>query len=233
MNNQVKGLIYYYTQDMKYHVKIFWTILIAIIVATSIMAYFLMGVEGSRFYWAFPFATYTNVAIIAFQSVKKDIPFGLKMGAIRKNIFLSYAYFFFCYSLLMAIAANTLQTILEGLLNVFGVTNYIFGHPAMLLTDTWLTRTVIDTFIMFFLMALLLLVGLIFYQSGLLGGGITLGAILVVILYGLFQGWLIEAFANILSDASMLTFATIFVIGIGLYLFSYLFIQRVTVVRKV
>src|SRR5699024_5949063 len=115
MNNQVKGLIYYYGQNLKYNSKIFWTILIATTLATGILANFLMDVEGSQFYWAFPIATYTNVCIIAFQSVKKDIPFGLKMGATRKNIFLSYLYFFFSYSLFMALASSTVQWIFEGL----------------------------------------------------------------------------------------------------------------------
>ncbi|WP_373893300.1 hypothetical protein ACUL41_06130 [Virgibacillus natechei] len=233
MNNQVTGLLYYYTQDQKYNSKIFWTILIAITLATTIIAYFLMDVEGTQFYWAFPFATYTNVCIIAFQTVKKDVPFGLKMGAVRRNIFLSYIYFFLGYSLFMAIAGNTLQLIFEGLHHIFGVTNYMFSHPAMILTDTWLTRTIVDTFFMFFLMALLFLVGLIFYRSGILGGGIFLGVFTVVSLYGLFDGWLIEAFANILPDASMLTFATLFLIGIGLYLISYPLVRKITVVKKV
>ncbi|UJL45265.1 hypothetical protein KFZ58_12700 [Virgibacillus sp. NKC19-16] len=233
MNNQVKGLLFYYTLEQKHYSKIFWTILIAITLATSIIAYFLMDVEGTQFYWAFPFATYTNVCIIAFQTVKKDVPFGLKMGSIRKNIFLSYIYFFLGYSLFMAVAGNTLQLIFEGLHHVFGVTNYIFSHPAMILTDTWLTRTIIDTFFMFFLMALLFLVGLIFYQSGLLGGLIFLSVFVVVSLYGLFDGWLIDAFASILPDASMLTFATLFLIGIVLYLVSYLLIRKITVVQKV
>lgn len=233
MNNQVKGMLYYYTQDQKYNSKIFWTILIAITLATSIIAYFLMDVEGTQFYWAFPFATYTNVCIIAFQTVKKDVPFGLKMGAIRKNIFLSYIYFFLGYSLFMSVAGNTLQLVLEGLHNVFGVSNYIFSHPAMLLTDTWLTRTIIDTFFMFFLMAVLFLVGLIFYRSGLLGGGIFLGVFLVVSLYGLFDGWLIDTFAEILPEASMLSFVTLFLIGIGLYLISYPLVRKITVVKKV
>lgn len=233
MNNQVKGLMYYYVQDLKYKSKIFWTILIAITLATSILAYFLKDVEGGRFYWAFPFATYTNVCIIAFQSVKKDIPFGLKIGAIRKNIFLSYLYFFFGYSIFMAIVSSTVQLIYEEAFNVFGITNYIFGHPAMLLTDTWFTRMVIDTFVMFFLMALLFLVGLIFYQSGLLGGGIFLGIFVVISLYGLFDGWLIDAFAQILPDTSMLTFATVFLIGIILYLVSYPLVQKMTVIKKV
>lgn len=233
MNNQVKGLLYYYTQDQKHNSKIFWTILIAITLATTIIAYFLMGVENSQFYWAFPIPTYTNVCIIAFQCVKKDIPFGLKMGATRKNIYLSYIYFFLGYSLFIAIVANTLQLVFEGLHNIFGITNYTFPHPAMMLTDTWLTRTIIDTFFMFFLMALLFLVGLIFYQSGLLGGGIFLGAFLVVSLYGLFDGWLIDAFATILPDASMLTFAALFIIGVGLYLISYPLVRKITVVQKV
>jgi hypothetical protein len=233
MNNQVKGLIYYYGQNLKYNSKIFWTILIATTLATGILAYFLMDVEGSQFYWAFPIATYTNVCIIAFQSVKKDIPFGLKMGATRKNIFLSYLYFFFSYSLFMALASSTVQWIFEGLFNLVGITNYTFTHPAMLLTDMWFTRTVVDTFIMFFLMALLFLVGLLFYQSGLLGGGIFLGVFLVIALYGLFDGWLIDAFAQVLPDASILTFLLLFLIGIGLYLLSYPLVQKMTIMQKV
>lgn len=233
MNNQVKGLLYYYTQDLVRTSKIFWSILITMLVALSFLAYFLIDVGATEFYWAMPFATYTNVCIIAFQCVKKDIPFGLKMGAIRNNIFLSYFYFFLAYSLFMAILGNTVQLVTEGMHHLFGVSNFIFSHPAMLLTDNWLTRTIIDTFFMFFLMALLFLVGLIFYRSGLIGGGLFLAAFLVVALYGLFDGWLIDAFANILPDTSMLTFFILFLIGVVLYLISYLFIKKMTVVQKV
>lgn len=233
MNNQIKGMLYYYTQDQKYNSKVFWTILVATTVAMSILAYFLMDVGDAQFYFAIPFATYTNVCIIAFQTVKKNIPFNLKMGAIRKNIFLSYLYFFVGYSAIVSIIGNTLQWVIEGSHHLFGISNYTFVHLAMFLTDTWFTRTVIDTFVMFFLMGLFFLIGLLFYRLGLLGGGIILGAFLVISLYGLFEGWLIDAFATILSDPSMFTFAMVFLTGIGLYVISYPFIQKITVLKKV
>lgn len=233
MNNQIKGLLNYYALDLKYSAKIFWSIAIGLLVVSSVVAYLLLDVEESRFYFAVPFMTYFNVAIVAFQSVKGNIPFGLKMGAVRKNIYLGHFYFFMIYSFLVSIAGNTLQFITESLHHVLGISNFIFSHPAMLMTDTWLTRTIMDTFIMFFLMSLLFLVGLIFYRSGLLGGGVFLGVFLVVFLYGLFEGWLIRGFAEILPDASMLTFATLFLIGIGLYLISYPLIRKITVVQKV
>jgi len=226
-------MLYYFIQEQKYNTKIFWFILLAITTATSILAYLLSDVEGSRFFWAFPFATYTNVGIIAFQSVKKDIPFGLKMGAIRKNIYLSYMYFFFGYAVFMAVLSSTVQSMFEGAFQVFGITNYIFAHPAMLLTDTWFMRIVVDTFAMFFLMAFLFLVGLLFYQTGKLGGGIFLGVLVVISLYGSFDGWLLEGFAEIFAEASLLTFAILFFIGVGLYLICYPFIQRMTIVKRV
>ncbi len=101
-------------------------------------------------YFAIPFGTYFNVGVVGVLLVKGSVPFGLKMGATRKNMYLMHLYFMAVYSFIMAFLGSTLQQITEWIFNIVGVTNYIYVHPAMLLTDNWVMRIVVDTFVMFF-----------------------------------------------------------------------------------
>ncbi|MFD1067777.1 hypothetical protein [Oceanobacillus locisalsi] len=232
MNNQIKGMFYYYAVDVTRTAKIFFTILIGIILASAVVCYLLLGIDEFEMYWAIPFATYVNVGVVGFQLVKGNVPFGLKMGATRKNMYVMQLYFMFIYSFVIAFLGSTLQQVTEWLFQAVGVTNYIYVHPAMLVTDNWAMRIVVDTLVMFSIMALLLLIGLIYYRTGLTGVGSLLGMLLVVVLYGVFEGWLIEAFINVFSDATMMTFVSMFFIGIVFYLLGFPFMRRITIVNR-
>lgn len=232
MNNQIKGMFYYYTVDVVRTAKIFFTILIGIIIASAVICYLLLGIDEFKMYFAIPFATYFNVGIIGFQLVKGNVPFGLKMGATRKNMYVMQLYFMFVYSVVIAFIGSTLQQITEWLFQAAGITNYIYVHPAMLLTDNWIMRIVVDTLVMFFIMALLYFIALIFYRTGLAGGGIVLGALLVISLYGAFEGWLVDSLINLFSDTTIMTFVSMFFIGIVFYLLGFPFMRKVTIVNR-
>lgn len=231
MNNQVKGMLYYYTVDVARTAKIFFAILIGIIAASAIVCYLLLGVDEFKMYFAIPFATYFNVGVIGFQLVKGNVPFGLKMGATRKNIYRMQFYFMILYSIAIAVLGSTLQQITEWLFQGLGITNYIYVHPAMALTDNWATRIAVDTLVMFFIMALLYFIALIFYRTGLIGGGSLLGVLLVIVLYGVFEGWMIEGMVNIFSDVTLMAFVILFLIGIVCYLMGFLFMQKITIIK--
>lgn len=231
MNNQTKGMLYYYSIDVIRTAKIFFTILIGIIIASAIICYLLRGVEEFKMYFAIPFAAYFNVGIIGFQLVKGNVLFGLKMGATRKNIYAMQLYFMAFYSFAIAFLGNTLQLVTEWIFKGAGITNYIYVHLAMLLTDNWVTRIVVDTLVMFFIMALLYLIALIFYRTGLAGGGSLLGILLVIILYGAFDGWLIQAVTDLFSDITLMTFVGMFLIGVVFCLISFLFMKKITIVK--
>ncbi|WP_440895087.1 hypothetical protein ACS127_10990 [Amphibacillus sp. Q70] len=231
MNNQIKGMFYYYSIDVIRSLKIFFTILIGILLASAVVCYLLLGMDEFHMYFALPFATYTNVGIIAFQLVKGNVAFGLKMGAVRKNIYLMQVYFMFAYSIIIAVLSSTLQLITEWLFEAFNITNFIFWHPAVLLTDNWVTRIIVDALVMFFIMALLYLMALIFYRTGLIGGGSLLGLLIVITLHGVFEGWIIRGLMDIFSNITMVSFVTLFIIGIGFCLLGFPFMRRITVVK--
>ncbi|MEK4302348.1 hypothetical protein MKY30_23605 [Oceanobacillus sp. FSL W8-0428] len=233
MNNQIKGMFYAYSTEVIRTAKIFFAIFIGCIIASAIICYLLLGaVDDFKMYFAIPFGTYFNVGVVGVLLVKGSVPFGLKMGATRKNMYLMHLYFMAVYSFIMAFLGSTLQQITEWIFNIVGVTNYIYVHPAMLLTDNWVMRIVVDTFVMFFIMALLYLIGLIFYRTGLAGAGSLLGVLLVVILYGVFEGWMIQAAVDLFSNITLMTFVMLFLIGIVLYLIGFPFIRKITIVNR-
>ncbi|QGS68274.1 hypothetical protein CV093_05675 [Oceanobacillus sp. 143] len=65
--------------------------------------------------------------------VKESIPFVLKLGATRKNIFISFGLFFLGLALAKAILANTIQSLIVKLVDVTGIYTINFGHLAQLL----------------------------------------------------------------------------------------------------
>ncbi|CEI81401.1 hypothetical protein J18TS1_22420 [Oceanobacillus oncorhynchi subsp. incaldanensis] len=232
MNNQIKGMFYYYTVDVVRTAKIFFSILTGIIIASAIICYLLLGVDEFKMYFAIPFATYFNVGIVGFQLVKGNVPFGLKMGATRKNMYVMQLYFMFAYSLAIAFIGSTLQQVTEWLFQAVGVTNYIYVHPAMFLTDNWIMRIVVDALVMFLIMAVLYYIALLFYRTGLVGGGTVLGVLMVVTLYGAFEGWLVDAVVNLFSDVTIMTFVSMFFIGIVFYLIGFPFMRKITIVNR-
>lgn len=231
MNNQIKGLLYYYSTDVIRSAKIFFTILTGAIIASAIVCYLLLGVEEFKMYFAIPFATYFNVAIVAVLLVQGSVPFGLKMGATRKNMYKMHLYFMAMYSFVIALLGSTLQQVTEWIFHAFGITSYIYVHPAMVLTDNWAMRIAVDTLVMFFIMTLLYLFALIFYRTGLIGGGSLLGILFVVILYGVFEGWLIELAINLFSNVTIITFVSMALIGLGFYFIGFLFMRKITIMN--
>ncbi|MFD1416740.1 hypothetical protein [Oceanobacillus jeddahense] len=232
MNNQIKGMFYAYSTEVIRTAKIFLSIFTGMIIISAIICYLLLGVDEFKMYFAIPFGTYFNVGVVGVLLVKNSVPFGLKMGATRKNMYLMHLYFIAAYSFIMAFLGSTLQQVTEWLFQAVGVTNYIYVHPAMLLTDNWAMRIVVDTFVMIFIMALLYLIGLIFYRTGLIGAGSLLGVLLVVVLYGVFEGWLIQAAVDLFSNVTLMTFVTIFLIGLMFYLVSFPFMRKITIVNR-
>ncbi|WP_152655150.1 hypothetical protein [Oceanobacillus sp. CFH 90083] len=232
MNNQIKGMLYFYSTEVIRTAKIFFTILIGIIIASAVVCYLLLGIDEFKMYFAIPFATYFNVGVVGFLLVKNSLPFGLKMGATRKNMYVMQLYFMAVYSFIIATLGSSLQQLTEWLFQAIGITNYIYVHPAMFLTDNWIMRIVVDTLVMFFIMALLYLIGLIFYRTGLAGGGSLLGVLLVVTLYGVFEGWMVDAAVDLFSNITVMTFVMIFLIGIVFYLLGFPFMRKITIVNR-
>lgn len=176
MGKQIGGLLYFFTTDIRQAFIIFWTILLSTLSVSFIAAYLLINVGETKMIFSLSLAVYIFCAFIGFLTVKERIPFSIKIGATRKNLFISLGIFFFGLAIVKALISNTLQLIME---KMFHVETIAFIHPAQLLTNAWLTRVIIDTRVMFFILSVMFLLGLLFYKYGLFGGGSFVGIVVI------------------------------------------------------
>ncbi|GGK03609.1 hypothetical protein GCM10007063_27370 [Lentibacillus kapialis] len=232
MGRQIKGLLYFFSSDLRYSLMIFWTILFAILIVSLAFTYFLAGLDNGAFFTlSLTGPIYVYCAILGFLTVKDSVPFLIKMGATRKNIFVGTGVFFLMLSLFLSLAATVLQELVMKLMEATGIDIFLFLHPAYFLDDTWYTRILIDTSIIFFLMAVLFIIGLLFYKYGLAGGGGFLGVLLVISLLGVAQGWLADFIIDIFKGIDLTFFYKLLGIGIVIYGISFLFLRRITTVK--
>jgi len=231
MGRQIKGLLYFFIADVRYSLAIFWTILMGILVVTLTVAYFLNNVENGFMTLSLTGPMYVYCAILGFITVKESIPFSIKMGATRKNFFISLGLFFLGLSLVKAVAASIIQILVDLLNAKAGIDTFMFLHLTYFTDDTWYTRIFIDTSIMFLSFSALFVIGLLFYKYGLAGGGSVVGVIVILMLIGLAQGWLIDFFIDIFQSIDMMLFGKLLVLGIVIYSFSMTLLRRITIVK--
>ncbi|GAB4074164.1 hypothetical protein GCM10028778_16670 [Barrientosiimonas marina] len=232
MRRQIKGLLYFFGTDIRRSLAIFYTILLAILVISLVITYFLARVDNGdgMFTVSLTGPMYVYCAIFGFVSVKEFVPFSIKMGATRKNLFVSTGVFYLALSFLMAVAASILQELVMAFMKTAGIELFSFLHPAYFLNNTWYTRIVMDTSIMFFFFVIMFVLGLLFYKYGLAGAGSVLGALVVIMLLGIAQGWLIDFIIDLFADIEMTFFYQLFGMGLLFYGISFLLLRRITTV---
>src|SRR5699024_2042938 len=106
---QMKGLLYFYFADIRHSLKVFWTILMCIVMVTLTITYFLSNIEGGFMTLSITGPMYIYCGILGFLVVKEFIPFSIKRGATRKNIYFSLAIFFLGLSLAKSVVGSMLQ----------------------------------------------------------------------------------------------------------------------------
>ncbi|WP_174615958.1 hypothetical protein [Virgibacillus ihumii] len=231
MGRQIKGLLYFFVTDIRHSLIVFWTILLSILVVSFAFAIFLTSVEDGFMYFMLTAPIYVYCAILGFLTVKESVPFSIKMGATRKNLFISLGIFFFALSLAMSVAASVLQEIVNGITGATGIDTFTFMHLAYFLENTWYTRIVIDTSVSFFFLSFMFIVGLIFYKYGFAGGGGFLGVLVVLLLIGIAKGWIIDFFMNLFADIELTFFYQMIGIGVVFYFISFVFLRKITIVK--
>src|SRR5699024_2318681 len=113
-------------------------ILMSILLISWVLAYFLKDVDGGFMTLSLTVPIYIYCGIVGFLTVKDLIPFSIKRGATRKNIFISLGIFFFILSLSKSIIASTIQVIVDGVNSKIGLDSFGFLHLTYFLNDTWL-----------------------------------------------------------------------------------------------
>jgi hypothetical protein len=228
MGRQLKGLLYFFSSNIRHSLLIFWTILMSILVVTLTISYFLLNVEGEMAF-SLTAPMYVYCGIMGFITVKEMIPFSIKMGATRKNLYVVIAIFFLLLSLFKAIAGTIIQILVTSMNEAIGLNNFNFLHLAQFIDDTWYTRVVIDTAVMFFFLTLMFLLGLLFYRFGFAGAGSVLGILLVGLLLSIAKGWAWDFITNIVESFGMTFFLQMTIMSIVFYVLSFFLVRRITI----
>lgn len=231
MRRQIKGSLYFLLTNTRYSLLIFWTILMSITVITLTVSYLLKGIDNSFMTLSLTGPIYVYCAILGFLTVKESIPFSIKIGATRKNFFISLGIFFLGVSIAKSIVASIIQVFISFIKPKIGIDNFSFIHLSYLTNDTWIHRILIDTSITFLLFALMFVVGLLFYNYGLAGGGTVVAMFVIVVLVGAAQGWLLDFFIHIYQTLDYLFFWKLLFVGMIIYSISWLMMRKITVIE--
>ncbi|ASK61061.1 hypothetical protein CFK37_02035 [Virgibacillus phasianinus] len=229
MNRQIKGLLYFCVADAKRSLLIFWTILIGFVTLGVLIALFLMTGENDKMIMSIPFAVYIYSSIFGFLTVKQSIPFAIKMGATRKNLFIGLAVFLVGLSIFQAILINIIQSIYEFVCQQISIDAMEFMSLGGFLDNTWLTSITVEASVIFFIMTLDYMLGLLFYKYGLPGGGGILGVALVMLLYGFSEGFLIDFANSIIESFDIMLFFEVAGIGFLIYILSWGMVRKITI----
>ena len=232
MSKQIKGLLYYFITEIKYSLIIFWSTLLVFLLLSLGVSYIMRDLDNFVLWFGFPFATFIHAGIMGFSFVKNSIPFALKRGAIRKNIYIASGIYFFLYALFMATISSTLQSLMTAMTkNLHSIS---FLHPAMLIgNDTWYSRIFIDTLIIFAITVVLFFLGLLFYRGGLIVGGSAIGLIAFIIIFGGAEGFLIKFIMDLHHNIDLLFFVKVFCVGLVIYGLTYFLVRKITTVKAV
>lgn len=228
MQRELKGSLYYLLANLRYPFTIFWTVMISAL-TVSIIADLFMDDEG---FIAFNFSgsIYVFGAIFGAYIVKGAIPYIIKMGASRKSLFVCAGIHLFGIAAANSLISNSINSFLE---NFYGSTlerTLRLSHFSdFFMESTWTARVIIDSSITFFLMAVAFMIGLVFYRFGLIGGFGVMGAAMVVIVFGISRGWLLDFFINIFSDFGLVFFYQLLALGIIVYFLSFILMKKITV----
>lgn len=242
MPRQLKASVSFLFTEVRRTVIIFWSILLALLLLTLILNTVFFQEGTILFEISFPM--YAFAAIMGQLIVRSSLPYLIKMGSTRLNVFKSVGVYFFGLSLFNAVLANTIQSVT---LFLFGSSSansepfmtitregdqvISFSHFADFFQNMWWTRVVVDTSIMFFLLASGFILGLIFYRYGVVGGVSFIALIMFIIILGISKGWLIEFFITIFTNISVVFFVQLLLIGLIIYLFSYLLLRRLSLAQ--
>lgn len=234
---EMQSVLYYLMINVRRTFIIFWIILTSIY-AVSIIFSFIVG-NGHVFFQAY-FPVYIFSMVIGMWTVKNALPYLLKMGMTRKMMYGSIWLYFFLFAMINVLLAH-LYSFITDLLNrtqtggkftiVNGVEEYVFDftHIAQFLeNDTLWNRISVDIILCMTVLIFMFMMGLIFYQYGLIGGFSFVGLFLIAYFILLATDGLIDVFSYIYHHFTMVLFYQLLGITLIVYLLTYLILRRFT-----
>lgn len=242
MPNQLKGSLLYLTADVRRLLAIFWSILVGLLIMSLVLNVLIYQENVVTFQLSFPL--YALSAVIGQMMAKNTIPYLIQMGSTRMNVFKSIGAHFFNIALVNGVLASTIYSLFsflfggneslkqdKGFITIISASDEVisFNHLAEFFANNWGTRILIDTSIMFFLLACGFIIGLIFYRFGLVAGISFIAVTIFVFIIGMTQGWLLDFFIHIFTNMTLVFFVQLFFAGLIIYLLSFSILRRLPI----
>ncbi|WP_281998580.1 hypothetical protein [Priestia flexa] len=229
MFKDTKAMLYYLFLDHRSSILIFWGIFIgsilAILTITTAADTSVMVVSPSL-----PILIFCGIA--GFVMVKESLPFCIKMGMTRKSFLTSV----FLFNILLAAGISIIQAFVNALFRlVIDITSTqvrIFSTiEATTMNSTWYNQLLFDCILCFFLLSAGLLLGSVFYRTGLIGGASVIAFLFGLFLFSTTRDWIVELFVKI-NDSFQVTpnLGTISVLAVLTVIPTWLLLRKASTI---
>lgn len=237
MSRQFKASLYYLMLDVRYPLTIFWIVLLAIVfVLITLQTIFAKDVVQVSFSLSVPIIVFASV--IGFLTVKRSVPYIVRMGATRNCVFVTVFIYFFSLILFNSVVAFLINQLIAKILGKEIVQIIIattesgstpIHHLAQFLGDSPFYQIVVDSTLALLATAVMFFIGLVFYRFSLVGGFILLGTGFIMFMISAATGVFEKVVIYIFENYNLMLYLNFFILSIMIYLISYLLIKRIAV----
>lgn len=219
--NVLKGSFYVFFQSYKKQNIIFWCILFSIV----FLSFFLDSFFGKYISFAITISipVYIFYSTMATKVLNKTMPYFLKLGLSRRQYVLYLGLFFLAWSIIGAFIIACTHEIITFFSKLLDVKDIIIIHP-ILLFDTsqpFMLIIVLDFVLLLFCLISGLLLNVVFYRLGTIGGYSFIGILALIPIVMVIFEWYTPLFET-LSKASVFTILS------GLLLMTFLIYSVIT-----
>ncbi|MFJ5765024.1 hypothetical protein ACIP9C_06670 [Lysinibacillus sp. NPDC093210] len=214
----VQGSLYVLFQSYKKSNIIFWCILFSIV----ILSFFIDTFFGQYV----SFAMTISIPVYIFYSVKgakilnKTLPYFLKLGLSRMQYVCNVGIFFIIWSLAGAFVIACTHKIITLVSNLFDYKNMIIIHPILFFSnsDSFFLTMSMDTVLLLLCLISSLLLNVVFYRFGTLGGYSFIGVLALIPIMMVIFKWYTPLFKLVSEVSAFTIIASLLVIIIFIYI---------------
>jgi len=209
--NIIKGSFYVLFQSYKKQIMIFWSILFSIILFTLFLDNFFGQNISIAISVSIP--VYIFYGIMAAKLLNKTLPYFLKLGLSRLQYMFNVGLFFICWSLVGAFINACAYKIITNVTNIFII------HPILLIntSPSFLQLMILDIVLLLFFLTSGLLLNVVFYRLGTLGGFSFIGLLVLIPIVTIIFKWYSPLFDLLSNISTFMLLSGLLVFSLFLY----------------
>ena len=227
--NTMKGSFYILFQSYKKHNIVFWSILFSIV----LLSFFLDAFFGQYISFAITISipVYIFYSSMATKILNRTLPYFLKLGLSRQQYMLHVGLFFISWSLAGALIIASSHKMISYVSSLLNVKDIIIIHPILFFNSShsFLQTVAMDTILLFFCLCSGLLLNVVFYRLGILGGYSLIGLFALVPIVMVIFEWYSPLFEFLAHSSIIVIFGSVLIFSVFLYLLITASMRRVSV----